>query len=207
VPSQSLTDFQHRLGEVQQLLDAHDALTRLRRAEAATVGGIPDLQTIGAFVQNLVTPPGRGRRAQVHALNSAAIALLSAHLQGFVADLFKEVAHTTLAGRVRDINALISTASLRGNPNEQNIVKLFASLGYPNILDGISWQRMTNAQLKNKLKALNELRNKIVHGNSDAVSKAQVENFLNIFTNFAMRLDSRLRVQVHGVIGAYPWPA
>jgi len=46
VPSQSLTDFEDRLGEVQQLLDAHSALTRLRRAEAATANGVPDLQTL-----------------------------------------------------------------------------------------------------------------------------------------------------------------
>lgn len=155
----------------------------------------------------MVTPPGRGRPAEVHALNSAAIALLSAHPQGFVVDLFKEVADKTLRGKVKDVNALIDTANLRGNPNEQNIVRLFASLGYPNILDGISWQRMSNAQLKAKLRGLNELRNKIFHGSSGTVTKVQVANHLNVFRNFAARLDAKLRAQVHAVTGAYPWPA
>lgn len=207
MPSQSFVDFQNRLGEVQQLLDAHSALTRLRRAEAATVAGVPDLQNIGEFVQNLVTPPGRGRPAEVHALNSAAIALLSAHLQGYIVDLYKEVAVSTLTGKVRDVQALVSTANLRGNPNAQNIIKLFASLGYPDILDGISWQRMSNPQLRTKLRSFNELRNLIVHGSSGTVTKAQVENYLNVFKSLAARLDSRMRSQVHTVTGAYPWPA
>ena len=50
MPSQALLDYRERLKEVQQLLDAHSALTRLRRAEAATANGVPDLQNIGAFV-------------------------------------------------------------------------------------------------------------------------------------------------------------
>lgn len=207
MPSQALLDYRERLKEVQQLLDAHSALTRLRRAEAATANGIPDLQNIGAFVKNLVTPPGRGRPAEVHALNSAAIALLSAHLQGYVVDLYREVAVSTLTGKVRDVNALVETANLRGNPNTENITKLFASLGYPSILDSISWQRMSNAQLKGKLRTFNMLRNQIVHGSSGTVSKGQVENYLNVFTSFANKLDAQLRAQVHAVTGAYPWAA
>ncbi len=207
MPSQALADFQNRIGEVQQLLDAHSALTRLRRAEAATASGVPDLQNIGAFVQNLVTPPGRGRPAEVHALNSAAIALLSGHLQGFVVDIYKEVAVSTLTGRVRDVEALVGAANLRGNPTVENVSKLFASLGYPNIQDDMSWQRMSNGQLKAKLRSFNELRNKIVHGASGAVHKSQVENYLNVLTSFATKLDSKMRTQVHAVTGNHPWTA
>lgn len=207
MPSQALADFKDRLGEVQQLLDAHSALTRLRRAEAATANGVPDLQTIGAFVQNLVTTPGRGRPAEVHALNSAGIALLSAHLQGYVVDLYKEVAASTLTGRVQDVSAIVGSANLRGNPNTDNINKLFASLGYPAIMDSLSWQRMNNAQLKNKLRTFNVLRNQIVHGASGRVAKSTVENYLAVFKNFAARLDSKLRTQVHAVTGTYPWTA
>jgi hypothetical protein len=207
MPSQALLDLRVRLGEVQQLLDAHSALIRLRRAEGATAGGIPTLQNIGAFVQNLVTPPGRGRPAEVHALNSAAIALLSAHLQGFVVDLYKEVAVSTLTGKVRDVNAIVETANLRGNPNADNITKLFSSLGYPDILDGMSWQRMSNIQLRNKLQSFNKLRNQIVHGSSGTVTKVQVSNYLQVFTSFAARIDAKMRTQVHAVTGAYPWAA
>jgi hypothetical protein len=35
MPSQALEDFRERLKEVQQLLDAHSALTRLKNAQAA----------------------------------------------------------------------------------------------------------------------------------------------------------------------------
>lgn len=206
MPSQALADFRDRLGEVQQLLDAHSALTRLRRAEAATANGVPDLQNIGAFVQNLVTPPGRGRPAEVHALNSAGIALLSAHLQGYIVDLYKEVAASTLTGKVQDVSAIVESANLRGNPNTENINKLFASLGYPAIIDSLSWQRMSNVQLKNKIRTFNVLRNQIVHGSSGTVAKSTVENYLSVFKNFATRLDAKLRAQVHAVTGTYPWP-
>ena len=207
MPSQALNNFRDRLKEVQQLLDAHSALTRLRRAEAATANGLPDLQTIGAFVQNLVTPPGPGRPAEVHALNSAAIALLSAHLQGYIVDLYKEVAVSTLTGKVKDVNALVDTASLRGNPNVENITKLFATLGYPAILDSLSWQRMSNSQLKSKLRTFNVLRNQIVHGSSGTVRKNRVENYLKVLTSFAGKLDAKLRTQVHGITGTHPWGA
>jgi hypothetical protein len=205
--SQALHDFIHRLREIRQLLDAHSALTRLRRAEAATAGGMPNLQNIGQFIQSLVTPPGRGRPAEVHALNSAAIALLSGHLQGYIVDLHKEVALSTLTGKVRDVQAIVETANLRGNPNAPNIKRIFSALGYPDVLDGLSWQAMSNKQLLAKLRTFNELRNNIVHGASTTVTKARVRNYLNVFTSFAHRLDSKMRQQVHTVTGRYPWAA
>ena len=180
MPSQALLDFRNRLSEVGQLIDAHGALTRLKNAEAALNAGGQTLQNVAAVVQHLVSPPQPGRPPEVQALNSAGIALLSAHLQGFVIDLFVEVAQVTLNGKVKDLAALTDSANTRGNPNEQNIIRLFNSIGYPNVLDTVSWQKMSNKQLRAKLKAFNELRNKIVHGSSETVKKRTLANYLAV---------------------------
>src|SRR6266498_4089067 len=100
MPSQALTDFEDRLAQVQQLVDAHVALVRLKKAEAAMGNGGGGLSQIKAVIDALVSDPKKGRPPEVQALNSAAIALLSAHLQGFVTDLFNEAARGLLAGHV-----------------------------------------------------------------------------------------------------------
>ena len=192
MPSKALIDFESRLEEVRQLMEAHSALTRLRRAETALQNGRQNLQNVAQVVRHLVSNPGRGRPAEVHALNSAAIALLSAHLQGFLVDLFKEVAKDILDGAVRNVEAVISAANTRGNPNEQNIVKLFKAIGVPDVLNGITWQHMSNSQLRVNLRNFNELRNKIVHGSSERVRKSLVLKYLKIFSNFAKHIDKRL---------------
>src|SRR5262249_40155522 len=110
VPSQALQDFRERLKEVQELLEAHCALTGLRNAQAALNAGGQTLQNVAQVVQHLVSAPGRGRPRQVQALNSAGIALLSAHLQGFLVDLHIEVARITLDGKVKDLEALTASA-------------------------------------------------------------------------------------------------
>lgn len=105
------------------------ALTRLNNAEAALNAGGQTLQNVAQVIQHLVTPPRRGRPREVQALNSAGIALLSAHLQGYFSDLFDEVARATLNGKVSEIDAVIGAANRRGNPNEDNITRLFNSIG------------------------------------------------------------------------------
>lgn len=205
MPSNALNDFQVRLAEVRQLLDAHGALTRLKNAQATLNSGGQSLNNVAQVIQQLVSAPRRGRPPEVQALNSAGIALLSAHLQGFVVDIFTEVATTTLTGKVRDLAAVIGSANTHGNPNEQNINRLFNSIGYPNILDGISWQRTNNRRLLAKLKSFNELRNRIVHGRSETVRKSTLENYLATFTTFADRLDQKLFNEVRAVIGSNPW--
>ncbi|MGO9566495.1 MAG: HEPN domain-containing protein [Desulfomonilaceae bacterium] len=204
MPSQAFQDFDIRLGEVQQLLDAHNALTRLGKAEASLAAG-QDLQNIATVIQHLVTTPGPGRPTEVYALNSAAIALLSGHLQGFVVDLFREVAGITLSGKIRDVQTLTDTANTRGNPNPDNINKLFGSLGFPKVLDGLAWQKMSNQALLKKLRNFNELRNKIVHGRNERVTKQKVSNHLKVLKNFALHLDRKLRSEVHHVTAEYPW--
>ncbi len=205
MPSQALQDLQVRLLDVQQLIEAHDALTRLRRAEASLQAGGRELGDIVPVIQHLVTDPGAGRRKQVHALNNAGIALLSGHLQGFIVDIYRESAAALLAGHVQSVEAVIGAAYTRGNPNPQNIEKMFSTLGFDDVFEGLSWQRMSTTALKKKLRDFNTLRNQIVHGANKRVQKQVLVNHLNVFNNFATRLDAKLRREIRRVTGAHPW--
>jgi len=163
------------------------------------------LKAVAEAVNLLVTPPTRGRPGQVEALNKASVALLSAHLQGFIEDLFEEAAGKLLAGKVPDVQTLVSNARLRGNPTSENITRLFATAGFPDVLDGISWQKCTNATVRSRLKGLNELRNRIVHGGTETVGKWQVDHFKAFVENLAIRLDRKVATVVRSVTGVAPW--
>ena len=77
MPSVALTNFEKRLSEIQQIVDAHGALVRLKKAEEAHAEAAGDLTKIGKVIDALVSAPGAGKPPQVQALNGAAIALLS----------------------------------------------------------------------------------------------------------------------------------
>lgn len=203
--SQALADFKERTKEVDQFLEAHAALTRLRRAERALTSQNRTLQNIADVIQHLVSQPGPGRPQEVHALNNAAIALLSAHLQGYIKDVFEEAALGVLDGKVSDVPSVLKAANTRGNPNEQNVVRLFESIGFPDILDGISWRNMSNKRLRSNLRTFNELRNRIVHSSSERVHKSRVANYLRILTNFAEHLDRKLQRDIRNLTGRHPW--
>lgn len=199
-------NWTRRLEEIAQLVEAHGALVRFKKAEAEIAQGGTDFRNIGRVIDALVSDPTRGRPPQVQALNSAAIALLSAHLQGFIADLFEEACRHLLDGKVPNVSVVVSTAPTRGNPNTDNINRLFEAIGIQRVLADISWRRMSNESLKRKLRDFNELRNRIVHGSSEVVSKSQVENYLSVWTNLAKQLDRKVHDEVAAVIGNPPWP-
>src|SRR2546427_3836303 len=193
--SNALTQFQERLKEIGQLLAAHKALVRFRKAESAieksVLSGPPlaDLKKGIAIFSLLLSEPGPGRPKEVHALNNAAIALLSGHFQGFIVDLFKECAATLLADKVKDIDALINVSPTKGNPNKNNINNLFATLGFPNVLDGIKWSGQSNSALQDNLKSFNELRNRIVHGKSEKVRRRTVSWYFRLWTSLAKHVE------------------
>jgi hypothetical protein len=153
----------------------------------------------------LVDDPGPGRPPQIQALNKAEIALLSGHLQGFVTDIYREAAGHLLTGHVPHLDTVTDAAPTKRNPNGTNIKLLFATLGFSDILDGISWQRCTNQTMRNRLQAFNELRNEIVHGTSTNVSKNEVKGYLSSWSALAQRVDAKLRREIHAVTGNYPW--
>jgi hypothetical protein len=51
-----------------------------------------------------------------------------------------------------------------GNPNPHNIRSLFFRIGFPDVLDGLSWQKCSNATVVSKLDTINQVRNRIAHG-------------------------------------------
>ena len=205
MPSRACADLNERLREIDQLLEAHGALTRLKRAEAALAASTQSLQNVAQVVNALVTPPGVGRPAEVQALNKAAIALLSAHLQGYVEDVFEEVGRVLLHGRVPQIDALLTQAQRRGNPNWDNITRLFAAIGFADILNAISWRGVSNATLKKRLRELNELRNRIVHGQTETVRKRVVVKYSSFVRQFAARLDRTVAQVYAALTGQAPW--
>lgn len=163
------------------------------------------LSQIKRVIDALVSDAKKGRPPEGQALNSAAIALLSAHLQGFVTDLFQETARCLLSSHVPDISVLIDSAPLRGNPNEQNITKIFATIGLPDVISGIYWQRLGNSSLRKTLREFNELRNRIVHGKAEVVHKKSVIIYMDVWRHFAERLDKKVGKSIETATGSAPW--
>ena len=100
---------------------------------------------------------------------------------------------------------MIDAAYTRGNPNPENIRRLFKTLGFDDIFDGLSWPNMGPAALKKKLQDFNALRNRIVHGTDKRARKQVLTNHLTVFKSFANRLDAKLRVDIRRVTGEHPW--
>ena len=193
------------LKEVQQLVDAHGALVRLKKAEVAHEQAAGDLAQIGKVIDALVSAPKPGRPPEVQALNGAAITLLSGHLQGYFVDIHREVATFLFSEHLSDLDALIDVAPTRGNPNTDNINRLFASLGFKKIMDSVSWRGMGNDLLKRKLREFNELRNRIAHGRGETVRKGQVENYMQVWGNLDKHFDRVVAKEVGDVTDESPW--
>jgi len=187
-------------------MQAHTALTQYYRARRAAEQAGGDLAGIANVVSNLVTLPGRGRRAQVEALNRASIVLLSAHLQGYIDDVYAEAAHALLNTKIRDVDALVERArkSFR-NPRSEAIDQLFCSIGVSKVLDSISWRKASNSTVKQRLAAYVKLRNRIAHGEEESVKKEKVEGFRRFVELFAQKFDAKVHDELQNTTGTSPW--
>jgi len=204
--SVAFNNLARRLDDIEQLIKAHTALTQFQRAERAAKQTGRELEKILEVVESLVTAPGRGRRAEVEALNRAAIVLLSAHLQGYIEDLFNESAEILLSNKVRDITALIEqNRSGFSNPHAYRIDRLFASIGMPEITAGLSWRNASNKSIKNRLTRYVELRNGIAHGRQEMIWKAKVLSFKQFVEVFAKHFDQRVSDELHATLKKAPW--
>ena len=88
------------------------------------------------------------------------------------------------------------------NPWPNEIDNLFANLGTPRILDGISWQGAGNRSIRARISELVNRRNKIVHGTlGHKVYKTQVTSYRKFLETFARNLDQQVRTYVGGKIG------
>jgi hypothetical protein len=206
VASEALAHLQTRMRDIEQLLEAHSALTRFRRARRSAESSGGDIAKLSVVIDRLVTEPGAGRRTEVEALNRAAIVLLCAHLQGYLEEVYGECAQALLDTRVQDVGALVRQGtSTFGNPHADRIDSLFASIGLPDIMDGISWQRCANQTVRSRLTDYIRLRNTIAHGTLVTVHKAKVTSFKRFVEVFAERFDHHVAREVASVIGTSPW--
>src|SRR5208337_1533822 len=118
MPSKSQLALNDRLKDVDQLLAAHTALTKFKKAESAAKNLGGGLNQVAAVVNALVQAPGKGKPAEVDAINRAAFVLLCAHFQGFVDDLHKELADKLLTGKVASVDEIVKLAKQRNaNPH------------------------------------------------------------------------------------------
>lgn len=105
--------------------------------------------------------------------------------------------------------SLDTTPLLAGfhNPWPDRIDELFAFLGMTSPSKTISWQRASNASVRDNLGNLVRTRNRIAHGTTGvSVHKADVTRYRKYVEGFATRFDRLLRTRLRTLTGAYPWP-
>jgi hypothetical protein len=204
--SKAYKNLSGRMKDIEQLLEAHKALTQFKRARKAAEEAGGGLAQISEVIDRLVTEPGRGRRTEVDALNRAAMVLLSAHLQGYIEDVFSEAAKAMLDGKVKDVDALIEQAlSGFSNPHAYRVDSLFASIGLPKITDGLSWGRASNQTVKRRLTDYIRVRNSIAHGSQEGITKPKVVGFKRFVEVFAKNFDEKVGSEVRHTVEKVPW--
>ncbi|WP_152559468.1 HEPN domain-containing protein [Paenirhodobacter enshiensis] len=100
------------------------------------------------------------------ALNRACVVMLTSAMQAYVGEVFLECSEKAF-GRVlsdTDLKDYRQTWSRWGNPSDANIIGLFRRLGIQDVFDGLSWQGQSTETLKTTLNTMNQVRNKIAHG-------------------------------------------
>lgn len=206
MPSQARANLNIRLGDVDQLLNAHTAITKFKNAEAAAQKLTGDLSQAAKVFTALVTDPGRGKPKEVDALNRAAYVLLTSHFQGFVDDLHKEIGLRIIGTSANDPVAVVKMlGNNRANPHVNVLDRMFASLGLYNIMDAIRWQNCKNDSVKKRLTAALETRNKIAHGGRESITKANVNQLKDFVIHLADALDAEVRAKSRARLGHYPW--
>ena len=192
--------------DIEQLMQAHTALTQFKRARQAARQAGGGLNQIATVVDSLVSEPGRGRRTDVDALNRASIVLLSSHLQGYVEDVYTEAGEVLLKSHVKDVRALLDRAKRNfSNPHDFRIEQLFDSIGLPSVMVGLSWPRASNKSIRNRLTENINLRNRIAHGEQENVTKAKVIAFQKFVEVFARNFDQKVAREIRNVSGTRPW--
>lgn len=136
-------------------------------------------------------------------LNRSCIVMLSALLQTHVEDVFQEAAKRTFPKFKTDpasFDRYWNQVKNWGNPSDVNITNLFLRLGAPDVFDGLSWQRAPTAEIKKRLGELNQIRNRIAHGNRQltlngqpyTLTLAKVVPFRNLAANLGARFTTHV---------------
>lgn len=204
--SKARANLTERLKDIDQLLNAHTAITKFTKAEQAANAAGGQLAQIATVIQALVTNPGKGRPKEVDALNRAAFVLSLAHFQGFVDELHSEIGKLVLKGKAANPEAVIKLVKPpRSNPHVNIINQMFAGVGVYDLMDAISWQRCDNKSVKSRLTTYLETRNKIAHGSKEAITKARVVQLKEFIEILANKLDEQVSRKAKLILGKNPW--
>lgn len=205
MPSKSLNGLTVRLSDIDQLMNAHAAITKFKKAEAAANNAGGGLAQITPIIEALVNDPGKGKPKEVDAINRAAFVLLIAHFQGFVEDLHKEIGEILLFGKVKDPSSVIKLIKSRSNPYSEVINAMFSGLAVYEVMDAIRWQRCNNISVKSRLKRYIEIRNKIAHGSKEIVRKQHVAQLKSFIGMLAIKIDEAVYSKSSDLLGRNPW--
>lgn len=100
-------------------------------------------------------------------MNRSCVVMLSALMQAFVEEVFQDAAKARFSKLAQDPDAFSAYWKQMknwGNPSDSNIKNLFLTLGIPDVLVGLTWQRTNSAAIKKNLYVMNHIRNQIAHG-------------------------------------------
>ncbi|WP_436357458.1 HEPN domain-containing protein [Brevundimonas sp. CEF1] len=163
------------LTDVDELLRAHALVTGGTR-------GAPRIQN-GARVGS--------------SLLRASTTLISAALQAEIEDTFKAALPLTFDHFNQDeLERYWSDCKGWGNPNPHNVRRLFFRLGFADALDGLSWKKCSNATVITKLDTINQVRNRIAHGQPLTVNNQEfrlTSPVVHSWRAFAGQFVSRFR--------------
>ena len=120
------------------------------------------------------------------ALNKACVIALSSALQTYVEDVFQDCSNQRFGGPMAGdrLKNYRNTWKMWGNPNPDNIVALFRRIGIDDVLSGLSWPNKANSTLRKNLNTINQLRNKIAHGQEIMVDGKPYSLQLNNITRW-----------------------
>lgn len=205
--SEALVNLDTRLKDVDQLLKAHEAITKFNlAASVANSDRGNQLVKAAEVLTALVSQPGPGRPREVDALNRAAFVLSTAHFQGFVEDIHQELGHIMLEGRASNPAAIIKLVRPgRSNPHVTIIDQMFAGIGIYDLMSSISWQRCPNKTVKSRLTKYLETRNKIAHGSKESITKNRVTELKRFIEILARQIDSKAAYKAEAILGRAPW--
>ena len=109
-------------------------------------------------------PIANGARVGASLLH-AATTLISAVLQSEVEETFRAALPRSFDYFNQDaLDRYWSDCRQWGDPNPENVRRLFFRIGFPDVLAGLSWQKCPNATVISVLDEINQVRNRIAHG-------------------------------------------
>lgn len=183
MPSIPLTDFTARLGDVDEILQARDA----------------------------ICPPGAGRPAQRRgaAVLRGAVVLLSAALEAYVEDVYDRAVDLLFAGQPNaDRQALKNDTSGRmNNASPFKVNRLYFNVGMEWILQDpkLHWQKFNNQRVQETLGDIVTARNRIAHRAVHSVRKPTVVKWRTYAERMTRIFDEVVSDRIELRTGTRPW--